>query len=160
MAEKKPDTEPTKEVAVKQRTLGLPDLRDEMDRLWDAVMSPGFRPFRSLIKEQPAPAIDVFEKDGKLHVRAELPGVKPENVEITATADSLTISGEKSAESEVKDEHYYRSERSYGKFARTIALPPGCDAEHAHAEFKDGVLLVELPVTAAPAEKKIEIKSS
>jgi HSP20 family protein len=151
----------TKEVAAKSRVLGLPDLRDEMDRLWEAVMTPGLRPFRSrLLKEQPVPAIDVFEKDGKLHVRAELPGVKQEDIDISVTADALTISGEKSAESEVEGENYYRSERTYGKFARSIALPAGADVEHASAEFKDGVLQIEVPVKEAPAQKKIEIKGA
>jgi HSP20 family protein len=164
MADEEKTSGETKEVAAKPRALGFPDLRDEMDRLWDAVMAPGFalRPFRSRffreqLREPVVPAIDVYEKDGQLHVRAELPGVKQEDVDISVTADSLTISGEKSSESEVKEENYYRSERSYGKFSRTIALPAGADVEQANARFKDGVLEIDVPVKAAPTQKKIAI---
>jgi HSP20 family protein len=82
-----------------------------------------------------------------------------QDVQIEATADSLTISGEKKDEREVKEENYYRSERRYGSFRRQVALPPGADADQIQATFKDGVLRVEVPVKAAAASaKKIEIK--
>jgi HSP20 family protein len=143
----------------KTRALGFSDLREEMDRLWEAVMAPG-RPFQLFGRTQPLPAIDVFEKDGALQVRAELPGLTAKDVEITVDADSLTVSGEKKEESEVKEEHYYRSERTYGKFTRRVALPAGADIENVKAGFKDGVLEISIPLKAAPAKKRIEIKPS
>jgi HSP20 family protein len=92
-----------------------------------------------------SPAVEVFEKGDKLVVRAEIPGVSRENVNVDVTDDALTIEGERRQESEDRGEGYYRSERSYGRFFRTIPLPEGIDAEKAEAKFKDGVLEVTLP---------------
>jgi HSP20 family protein len=161
-----PTTAPTKEAGqevapkatTRPRVLGWPDLRDEMDRLWDAVMTAPWRPFQAMRQPQIMPAIDVFEKEGALHVRAELPGMSEKDVEVNVSGDALTISGEKKEEREVKEENYYRSERTYGKFSRRIALPPGADADQAKATFKNGVLEVDVPVRpVAGGEKKIEI---
>jgi HSP20 family protein len=92
-----------------------------------------------------SPPVEVFEKDDKLVVRAEIPGVSRENVNVDVTDDALTIQGERRQESEDRGEGFYRSERSYGRFLRTIPLPEGVDAEKAEAKFKDGVLEVTLP---------------
>jgi HSP20 family protein len=106
------------------------------------------------------PAMDVFEKDGHLHVRAELPGMSDKDVTVEITGDSVTISGEKKDESEVKEHNYYRSERSYGSFRRQVALPKGADTNRAEAKFKDGVLNIDVPIDSAKAgTKKIEIKT-
>ena len=106
------------------------------------------------------PAIDVFEKDGKLHVQAELPGMKPEDIEIEVTGEGLTISGEKKDEREVKEDNYYRAERSYGRFRREIVLPAGTDTGLVQASFKDGVLKVEVPLkTPEETRKKIEVRT-
>jgi HSP20 family protein len=152
--------ETPKEVATRPRVLGLSDLRDEMDRLWETLMPSPWRPFRFIGRQQLSPALDVYEKDGKLHVRAELPGISAKDVEVEISNEALTISGEKKEEREVKEENYYRAERSYGKFRRQVALPPGADAAHVEARFRDGVLEVEIPVK--PAEtgaKKVEVKA-
>jgi HSP20 family protein len=149
---------PVKQPA-KPRVLGFPDLREEMDRLWDAVMIPT-RPFQWLSRTQTLPAMDVFERDGKLHVHTELPGLTDKDVEITADADTLTVSGEKQEKSEVKEDNYYRAERTYGKFSRQVALPAGADINAITAVFKNGVLEIEVPVKAAPAKTKVEIKPS
>jgi HSP20 family protein len=130
-----------------------------MDRLWETVMTAPWRPFRYFERARPIPPMDVFEKEGKLHVRAELPGMTEKDVEITVTGDSLTITGEKKEEREVKEENYYRSERSYGKFMRQVALPAGADADNATARFREGVLEVEVPLKGAPGAKKVAIKN-
>jgi HSP20 family protein len=91
------------------------------------------------------PAIDVSERDGKIVVRADLPG------KVEATDDALIIQGERRQEHEEQDRGYQRSERRYGSFYRTIPLPEGSQTEHAHAEFRNGVLEVSLP---APASQK------
>jgi HSP20 family protein len=105
------------------------------------------------------PALDVFEKDGKLQINAELPGMQEKDIEIEVTDDTLTISGEKRDEREVKEDNYYRSERSYGSFRRQVGLPAGADTDKVDATFKDGVLKIAIPVTAtAPSAKKIEVK--
>jgi HSP20 family protein len=105
--------------------------------------------------------MDVFEKDGHLHIRAELPGVAEKDVAIEVTGDAIAISGEKKDEREVKEGNYYRSERTYGSFRREVGLPAGADTEHAEATFKDGVLEIDLPIRVAKeTTKKIEIKTS
>ena len=100
-----------------------------------------------------APRIDVYEKDGKLMVKAELPGAKREDIQVTLEAGDLIITGETKAESEVKEEHYYRMERSSGSFYRRLPLPFEVKAEQIQASFKDGVLEVTIP---KPAEVKPE----
>jgi HSP20 family protein len=92
-----------------------------------------------------SPPIEVFEKGDKIVVRAEIPGISKEDVTIDVTDDALTIEGERRQESEDRGEGFYRSERSYGRFLRTIPLPEGVDTEKADAKFKDGVLEVTLP---------------
>jgi HSP20 family protein len=154
------DAEPPKSVATTQpRRLGFPDLFDEMDRFWETFMTAPWRS-RAFGRQKMMPALDVFEKEGKLHINAELPGMKDKDIEIEITGDGLTISGEKRDEREVKEDNYYRSERSYGSFRRQVALPAGADTEHVEASFRDGVLNIAIPVKAPEASvKKIEVKA-
>lgn len=123
-------------------------LSDEMERMFDDF---GVRrPLGFLAEEKPAfewaPAIEVFEKDKKLFVRAELPGLTKEDVKIDVTDELLTIQGERKQEKEEKEKGYIRTERFYGSFYREIALPEGAKPELAKAIFKNGVLEIELPV--------------
>jgi HSP20 family protein len=96
-----------------------------------------------------APAIDVSERDGKLIVHADLPGLQKEDLKVEATDDSLIIQGERRQEYEEQDRGYRRSERKYGTFYRSIPLPEGAQTEQARAEFKDGVLEVSVPIPAS-----------
>jgi len=107
------------------------------------------------------PRIDVSESDQQLMVRAELPGVDQNDVEITLNDDVLTIRGEKKAEQEDKQENYHVMERSYGSFARSIRLPFTADPDQVQATFKDGVLTVTLPKPAETQqrERRIQISS-
>jgi HSP20 family protein len=100
------------------------------------------------------PAVDVFEKDDKFIVKAELPGMKDEDVDVEIVGDILKIKGEKKAESEVKKEDYHRSERSYGSFYRSIPIPSTVDTDKIEASFEDGVLEVTLPKLAGAKKKK------
>jgi HSP20 family protein len=129
-----------------------------MDRLWEALVTAPWRPFPSFRRTQTLPAMDVFEKEGQLHVRAELPGIDQKDVEVEISGDTLTISGEKKEQREVKEENYYRSERSYGKFSRQVALPAGADTTKAAARFKDGILEIDIPVKQAADKQKIQIQ--
>jgi HSP20 family protein len=99
--------------------------------------------------------MDVYEKDNAIVVKAELPGMKKEDVQVEIEGEDLIIRGESKAESEVKDEDYYRSERSFGSFYRRMPLPAGVTAEQIHASLTDGVLEVRVP---KPAEAKAEAK--
>lgn len=93
------------------------------------------------------PAIEVKEKEGEILVTAELPGVRKEDVKVNITDSALTLEGERKHEKEEKREGYYHSERSYGKFLRSIPLPEGAKADQAAAQFKDGVLEITIPVS-------------
>lgn len=105
------------------------------------------------------PAVDVFEKDDKFVVKAELPGMKEEDIDVSVTGDTLTIKGEKKTETEVKNEDYYSCERSYGSFYRTVPLPSTVDANKIEANVEDGVLEVTLPKIAEVKPKKIAISA-
>jgi HSP20 family protein len=137
-------------------------IRDEMERLWGQALP--WSHARS--PRQPAPAMtawaprmDVFEKDGSLVVKAELPGIKKEDVQVTLEQGDLLIRGERKTESEVKEQDYYRCERSYGSFYRRMPLPADVKPEQIQASFADGVLEVRLPMpaTAKPEPTKIKV---
>jgi len=97
------------------------------------------------------PAVDLYEKDDHFVIKAELPGVDKSDIKIDLKDRVLTLSGERTYDNEVKEENYYRQERSYGKFQRVFRLPDDVDSDKIKAEFKDGVLQVEVP---KPEDKK------
>jgi HSP20 family protein len=105
---------------------------------------------------------DVVETDDGIEVTVELPGMDQKDVEVTLTGDMLVVKGEKKVERQDKKKGYYLSERSYGAFHRSVALPPGVDTEKVDASFKNGVLTVKLPHSAeAKAKaKRIEVKAA
>ena len=110
-----------------------------------------------LKEEEWAPVIEVFEKHDKYVVKAELPGIKEDDVDVSVVGDALTIKGKREVESEVKEEDYYCCERSYGSFFRSIALPSNVDTKKIEASFEDGVLEVSLPKTAEVKPKKVAV---
>ena len=97
------------------------------------------------------PAVDLYEKDDHFIIKAELPGINKDDIKVDLKDRVLTLSGERSFDNEVKEENYYRKERSYGKFQRAFTLPADVDSEKIKAEFKDGVLQIEVP---KPQDKK------
>ena len=97
------------------------------------------------------PAVDLYEKDDHYMIKAELPGVNKDNIKIDLKDRLLTLSGERTHNNEVKEENYYRRERSYGKFQRAFTLPADVDSDKIKAEYKDGVLQIKVP---KPEEKK------
>lgn len=103
------------------------------------------------------PAVDLFEKDDKFIAKVELPGMKEEDIDVSVVGDTLNIKGEKKTETEVKEEDYYQSERSYGSFYRSISLPSTVNADKIEACYEDGVLEVTLPKTAEVKPKKIAV---
>ena len=104
------------------------------------------------------PRVDVSETGKEVRITADLPGLDEKDVEVTVTNNMLTIKGEKKVEKEEEDGDYYYSERNYGHFERTIALPQGIDADNAKAKFKKGVLKVTIPKKpeAQSSRRKIE----
>jgi len=105
-----------------------------------------------------APSVDIFEEGDDVVVKADIPGVKKNDLDVTITENSLTISGERKQEKKVKEKDYHRVERSYGSFSRSFRLPENVNGSKAKAEFKNGVLEVRLPKTKESKQKKVEIK--
>jgi HSP20 family protein len=135
--------------------------RNEMNTLFDNFFSgldtePLTARFGSF-----TPTVDVKESEKDFTVAAELPGMDDKDIEVSLGRDSLTIRGEKKEEKEDKGKNYYRIERSYGSFSRTIPLPAEVDVEKVKAEFKKGVLTVTAPKTAKAIKetKKIAVKA-
>ncbi|HLB23634.1 MAG TPA: Hsp20/alpha crystallin family protein [Dehalococcoidia bacterium] len=137
----------------------LEDLEDPFQTIRDLRWPFSFASLRPWL-ERETPAVDVFERDGKVVVKAEMPGIKPEDIEVKVADGQIVISGERKEESEVKQEDFYRCERSYGRIYRALTLPKGCDAQRAEATVKDGVLEVVVPKKAEASEKKVEVKSA
>ncbi len=103
------------------------------------------------------PVVDLYEKDDNFVIKAELPGVDKNDIGIDLKDGVLTLSGERSDNSEVNDDNYYRRERTYGKFQRVFTLPADVDSDKINAEFKDGVLVVEIPKPEKSKPKSITI---
>ena len=130
-------------------------LRHRMDRLAEDFFH-GPRVFTW----QPAElgfALDVYETDEALTVKAALPGVRPDEVDISVTGDVLTIKGETKSEEETKSENYHRRELRYGAFARSVPLPTRVNHEKAEATFENGVLTVTMPKAEEVKPKSIKI---
>jgi HSP20 family protein len=121
-----------------------------------------FPPFRmELEKFAWAPQIEVLQNNGQFMVRADLPGLKTEDVKVEVTDEVLTISGERKQETEEEREGFYRTERSYGSFYRQIPLPEGAKTENAAATFRNGVLEITMPTAKVePSSRKLEIKET
>jgi HSP20 family protein len=136
---------------------------EEMERRFEDIFGRPFLP--SVWRRIPtmemgwAPAIEVFEKEDKFVVKAELPGMKEEDIDISVVGDTLTVKGERKTESEVKEEDYYCCERSYGSFSRSIAVPSNVDAKKIEASYEDGVLEVSLPKAPEVKPKKISVSA-
>jgi HSP20 family protein len=132
----------------------ISSLRRAMDRLFDDFMSP--RLWRA--EGEWAFPVDVYETDEAVVVKAALPGMNPDDVEISLSNDALTIRGEVKQEEKTERENYYRRELRYGSFARTVPLPTRVDQERAEAEFENGLLTVTLPKAEELRPKSIKVR--
>ena len=121
-------------------------------------------PFRQMFRElgsfgEITPTVDVFEAEGEVIVKAEIPGIKREDINVKLVGNNIVISGEKTTEEKVERKDFLRVERSHGSFNRTVALPEGIDAEHIKASYKDGVLEVRLPkIGTKGGERRIVVE--
>jgi HSP20 family protein len=131
----------------------------DMDRLFGDF---GVRPlaFEPRIAEMTwAPEMEIFERDGRFVVRADLPGMKKDDIKVNIQENVLTIEGERKVEEEVKKDNFHRTERLYGTFFRSLPLPEGVKMDQVQAMFKDGVLEVTMPIEEAKkAAKNVEVK--
>jgi HSP20 family protein len=136
----------------------LSTLQDELQRLFES-------PWGELTRAQQFlrgwnPAVDLFEDKDNVFVKAELPGLKKEDIDVSLEDGVLTISGERKSEEKVEGQEARRSERFYGQFRRSITLSSEVKADHVTATYKDGVLTVALPKVEAAKPKQIEIKAN
>lgn len=139
-------------------------LHREIDRLFDEFSGGrrwfqwGQEPHGAMIE---SPAVDVAETEDGYEITVEIAGVEPKDIEISASDGMLSIKGEKSSTREEKKKRYHLSERRYGAFQRSFALPPGVDVEQIQANQKDGLLKITLPKTQAAKsqQRKIEIQA-
>jgi HSP20 family protein len=134
---------------------------DEVDRMFEDFGfgrrwsgSPSWRESEAALW---SPPVEVFQKNNELTIRADLPGLKREEVSVEVTDTAVTIQGERKREHEEHREGMYRSERSYGSFYRVIPLPDGAITEQAKANFRDGVLEITMPAPPASKGRRIEI---
>jgi HSP20 family protein len=107
-----------------------------------------------------APAVDMIDQKEEIVLRADLPGIDEKDIEVTVQDGTLTIRGQRKEEKEEKKEDYYYSERAYGAFTRTLALPAGVDRDKVKATFTKGVLEVHLPKAKEAKGTKIEVKAA
>lgn len=133
-------------------------LRDAVNQLFqDSFIRPGswMMPF-----DGAQPAVDVIENKNEIIVKASIPGIKPDDIDITLTGDQLTLKGETKSEQKIEEGNYVRQERRFGAFQRTVTLPTSVVSDKAKAEFENGVLTLTLPKSEEVKPKTIKVKAS
>jgi HSP20 family protein len=157
-------TKEKKEVAPWRPFSDIARWEREMERMMDDFFGRRFRP---LWDEKwwpgkdlgiPSPALDLYEEKDEIVAKAEIPGIEKDAIEVNVTDHLLTIKGEKKKEEETKEKNFYRSERSYGSFSRSVELPADVHGEKARASFKNGVLEIHLPKTEEAKKKEVKVK--
>jgi len=135
-------------------------LQDRVNRLFESAFGYPVRTETPLLREGWLPPVDIHEDSNNIYLKAELPGIKKDELNIAVEGDTLTIKGEKKHESEVKEEQFHVMERTYGSFSRSFSLPTNVDSSKVRADYKDGVLTLTLPKKEESKPKKIEVKVS
>jgi len=125
-----------------------------MDRLLGSLFGSGYENREGLW----APIVDIEEDSDSIVVKAEIPGMKKEDIKVSVQSNILTITGERIHESETKNKTFHRVERSYGKFSRLITLPTDVDSDKVKANYKDGILSITLPKPEEVKPKHIEVE--
>ena len=131
-------------------------LHHRFNRLTD---DPFFRTDRESAEDMGTwyPVVDMFENDDSFVIKAELPGMGKDDIAVDVKDRVLTLKGERNYDNEVKEENYYRRERSYGKFQRAFSLPADVDSDKIKADFRDGLLKIEVPKPVVQKPKQITI---
>lgn len=142
-------------------------LIERMDKLFEDFFGRRFGPWWPTLRwpelrwpeeMEVSPSVDIFEDKDEVVVKAELPGMGKEDIDVNITENTLTISGEKKKEEKVERKDYYHLERSYGSFSRSFHLPSDIQTDKAKATFKNGVLEIRMPKTEEAKKKEIKIK--
>ena len=134
------------------------DLETRLAAMLGAREAPGHGGKEALTVVQWSPLVDIMEDEKEYLIKAELPDMKKEDVRLTVENEVLAISGERKFEQEEQGKIYHRTERAYGSFVRSFALPEDADAGKVSADYKDGMLRVHLPKSQKARSKAIEIK--
>ena len=133
----------------------LERMRREMDRIWDRFS----RGSPSTFQQEWHPSLNLSETEDTLVAEIEVPGIHPEDIDISVTSEMITIAGEKKQAKEDEEKKYHLMERSYGRFSRSIQLPSVVDPERVEARYRDGILLITLEKTGPTESKRIEVKA-
>ena len=141
-------------------TRELTTLRGRMDRLFNEALGRGWGGDEGLATGVWVPSVDVFETPESIVLKADLPDVKKDEVDISIENNTLTIQGERKLEQEVNEKNFYRMERSYGSFSRSFTLPPTVAGDKAEAVFDNGVLTLTLPKREESKPRQIKVKVS
>lgn len=132
-------------------------LRNHMNRLFDDFFVPAKREDAGGSIWDWNPVVDVIDNDDSLVIKAEIPGVDKKDIAVDVKDRVLTLRGERSLDNEVKEEKFYRRERAYGKFERSFTLPAAVDPDKIQADYKDGVLKIEVPKPEGQKPKQIAV---
>jgi HSP20 family protein len=149
-------------LAPRSRGGGIPDelnrIRNEINRIFEDPF--GFVSSATSFFEGWEPSLDIYEDQDRVTVRAELPGMRKEDISIMIEGNTLTISGERKREDERKEGETYRAERYFGRFLRSVTLPQPVEQQNIQATYKDGVLTVTLPKSEEAKRKQITVNAS
>jgi len=135
----------------------LERMRREMERIWDRFSSE-LPP--STLERHWNPSLDLLETEDSLAAEVEVPGINPDDINISVTADLLTVTGEKKQEPGAQEKNYHVMERAYGRFSRSIALPIAVNPDRVEARYKDGILRIIMGKSEAGKSKRIEVKTA
>lgn len=138
----------------------LMTLQERMNRLFQDTLSTGRGSDELLTTGGFVPAVDIYEDEGKIALKVEVPGISENDIDVRLENSTLTISGKREFEKEEKEENFHRIERRYGSFTRSFTLPNTVDPEQVNASYENGVLRIELAKRAEAKPKQIKVNIS
>ena len=134
----------------------LATMQDRMNRIWGNVFERGTE---DVTRRGWVPPVDIYETEAReIVLKAELPGLRREDIDLTVENTTLTIRGERRRDENIPDERCHRLERQYGPFSRSFTLPNTLDSSHVRAEYRDGVLTVTLPLREEARPRQIQVE--
>lgn len=137
----------------------LASMQDRMNRIWGNVYERGHEDVTS--RGSWLPPVDIYETDSReIVLKAELPGLRREDIDLTVENNTLTIRGERKRDETIREDRYHRIERSYGSFSRSFTLPNTVDAGKVRAEYREGVLMIQLPLRDEARPRQIQVEVS
>lgn len=133
------------------------NVRKRINHIFDDFFYPTLKSDEGLSMWNWKPVVDIYDNDDNIVIKAELPGVNKEDINIDVKDRFLTLQGERSVENEIKEDKYHRKERAYGRFERVFTLPAEVDSEKIEADYKDGVLTINIPKPEKEKPRQITV---